>query len=37
MDELELFLNLPDVDKIEEEVFVSQRLGKFFITASLSL
>lgn len=33
MDELEQFLNLPDVDNIEEEVFVSQRLGKFKVKA----
>lgn len=29
MNDLEMFLNLPDVDSIEEEVFVSDRLGKF--------
>lgn len=33
MNELELFLNLPDVGNIEEEVFVSQRLGKFKVRA----
>lgn len=33
MSELEDFLNLPDVDTIEEEVFVSQRLGKFKVRA----
>lgn len=33
MNELEMFLNLPDVDNIEEEIFVSQRLGKFKVKA----
>lgn len=33
MNELEQFLNLPDVDNIEEEVFVSPRLGKFKVKA----
>lgn len=33
MNELEQFLNLPDVNQIEEEVFVSQRLGKFKVRA----
>ena len=29
MNDLERFLTLPDVSGIEEEVFVSKRLGKF--------
>ena len=29
MDNLDLFLNLPDVTSMEEEIFVSERLGKF--------
>lgn len=36
MNSLEDFLTLPDVDNIEEEVFVSQRLGKFKIKAMTS-
>lgn len=31
MNDLEMFLSLPDVDSIEEEVFVSERLPKFKI------
>ena len=33
MNKLEDFLSLPDVDTIEEEVFVSERLGKFKVKA----
>lgn len=33
MDNLEMFLNLQDVNEIEEEVFVSERLGKFKVRA----
>lgn len=33
MNELEKFLQLPDVDNIIEEVFVSKRLGKFKVKA----
>ena len=33
MRELEDFLNLPDVNEITEEVFVSQRLGTFKVRA----
>lgn len=33
MNDLEMFLNLPDVNSIEEEVFVSERLGKFKVRA----
>ena len=33
MNELEQFLGLPDVDTITEEVFVSERLGKFKVKA----
>ena len=33
MKSLEDFLALPDVDNIEEEVFVSKRLGKFRVKA----
>lgn len=33
MNDLERFLELPDVSTIEEEVFVSERLGKFKVRA----
>lgn len=33
MNDLEKFLSLPDVSNIEEEVFVSERLGKFKVKA----
>ena len=33
MNNLEQFLNLPDIDNITEEVFVSKRLGTFKIKA----
>lgn len=33
MNDLEKFLDLPDVSSIEEEVFVSERLGKFKVRA----
>lgn len=33
MESLEDFLSLPDVDSIEDEVFVSKRLGKFKVRA----
>ena len=33
MNDLEKFLELPDVTDIEEEVFVSERLGKFKVRA----
>lgn len=33
MNELEQFLSLPDVNSIEEEIFVSKRLGKFKVRA----
>lgn len=36
MNELELFLKLPDVDNIIEEVYVSKRLGKFKVKAMSS-
>lgn len=36
MNELEAFLSLPDVDNIQEEVFVSERLGKFTVKAMTS-
>lgn len=36
MNDLERFLNLQDVNEIEEEVFVSERLGKFKVKAMTS-
>lgn len=36
MNDLELFLSLPDVDTIEKEIFVSKRLGTFKIKAMTS-
>ena len=33
MNDLEKFLSLPDVNEITEEVFVSERLGKFKVRA----
>ena len=33
MDDLQKFLELPDVENITEEVFVSERLGKFKVRA----
>lgn len=36
MNDLEMFLDLPDVGDIEEEVFVSERLGKFKVKAMTS-
>lgn len=36
MNDLEKFLNLQDVNEIEEEVFVSERLGKFKVKAMTS-
>ena len=33
MTDLEKFLSLPDVNEITEEVFVSERLGKFKVRA----
>lgn len=36
MNDLEKFLTLPDVDTIEKEIFVSERLGTFKIKAMTS-
>lgn len=36
MNDLEKFLTLPDVDTIEKEIFVSERLGNFKIKAMTS-
>lgn len=36
MNDLEMFLSLPDVDSIEEEVFVSERFPKFRVKAMTS-